>query len=419
MPKEMGRGGPADARHDPIGLGPGHYPAPIVPRLSLGERDRRWANVRRLMERDGLDAIITLANNSYWDQANANGRYLTSIGGNCAPISVVFPRSGPVTAVTGPAPTPDYWLQFQDWVDDVRPALFHAVPVMAEQLGALGLDRGRIGIAGLEGVPRVPDGLVSHGAYRMLADQLPSAEFVNATFLMEEARFVKSDEELAMFRHGITLVEGALDVLDREARPGVPECVVYGRMMGSLLEQGSEPTTFMVWSAGNPQPPVATLMASRRPIAPDDIIQVELEAKWCGYLAHGATTIHVGGADATAQAMAELQHEAFQQCLAAMRPGVPMEVLVDVCERVGSGTPFQCKPILHGRGLGQDAPILLFRARNDRMSGWKLEANSVYDLKPMVSTADGTRKYMWGDTVFVTPDGGRRFGTRPAPLIGR
>lgn len=417
MSTERDRPASAASKRDPYGIGPGKYPRPEVPRLSLAERDRRWAKVRELMAREQLDAIITLANSSYWDQANANGRYLTSIGGNCTPISVVFPRVGPVTAIVGPAPTPDFWLQFQDWVTDVRPTPFN-VPAIIEQLRELQLDRGRIAIAGLEDVPRVPDGIVTHIAYRMLSEQLPQATFVNATLLLEEARFVKSDEELALFKQGITLVENALDVLDREARPGVPECVVYGRMMGALLERGSEPTTFMVWSAGNPQPPVASTLASQRPIGADDIIQVEVEAKWCGYLAHAATTICMGTPDATTQAMAALQHEAFQRCMKAMQPGMPLETLVDVCAGAAVGTPFQCKPVLHSRGLGQDAPVLTFHARRDRMGGWKLQENSVFDLKPLVSTTDGTRKYMWGDTVVVTANGAQRLGTRPAPLIG-
>jgi Xaa-Pro aminopeptidase len=235
---------------------------------------------------------------------------------------------------------------------------------------------------------------------------------------MDEVRFVKSEEEIAMFERAITLVEGALDVLEREARPGVSECAVYGRVVGWLLEQGSEPSTMFLWAAGNPVPPAVSTMASRRPLAPDDIIMVELDAKWCGYLGHGALTAWVGEADATARTMAELQFEATQRCLEAMRPGTPMEAFVKICADVAARTPFQCKPIIHGRGLGNDFPVLVFHARDERTARWQLEENSVFIVKPVVSTADGTRKVMWGDTVVVTPTGARRLGTRPAPLVG-
>jgi hypothetical protein len=59
---------------DTVGVGPGTYPRPVVPRFSLHERDRRWARVRALMRRENLDAIITLTNSSSWDSGNAYGR---------------------------------------------------------------------------------------------------------------------------------------------------------------------------------------------------------------------------------------------------------------------------------------------------------------------------------------------------------
>src|SRR5206468_11312478 len=128
--------------------------------------DRRWARVRALMERDDVDVIVALNHSGSWDQGNGNGRYLSSIGGNCACVSVVFPRAGDVVAVTGPVPAPDYWLAFQDWVEDVRSGFFSSTRVVIERLRELGLERGRIGVAGLAGAPREPDGLVAVGAYR-------------------------------------------------------------------------------------------------------------------------------------------------------------------------------------------------------------------------------------------------------------
>lgn len=406
------------AKKDSVGIGPGDYPTPLVPRLSLAERDRRWSRVRALMARDNLDVIITLTNSSSWDAGNSNGRYLSSIGGNCAQISVVFPLDGPVTAITGPVPTPAFWHKYQDWVDDVRTGFFHPTPTIIERLIELGHDRSRIGIAGLAGVARVPDGLVSHNAYRALEERLPDATLVNATFLMDEARFVKSDEEIAMLRASVALVEGAFDILEREAHAGVPECVVYGRMAGWLLEQGAEPSALLLWAAGNPLPPAVGTMASRRPLGQDDLIMIELDAKWGGYLGHGAITTWVGEPDDVAHEMARLQLQATNRCLAAMRPGVALGTLAAVCAEVTGGTPYECKPIVHGRGLGNDAPVLVFHARDDRTARWTFEANSTFIVKPVIATPDGSRKLMWGDTVVVTETGARRLGSRPTPLVG-
>src|SRR5260370_28343559 len=130
------------------------YPRPDVPRLSLVERDRRWSRVRELMTRDGIDVLLAFNNSSSWDQGNGNGRYLSSVGGNCASVSVVFPRTGDVTVFAGPVPAPAYWLQFQEWVSDVRTAFFNATPAIIDHINELGLAAGTIGIAGLSGVAR-------------------------------------------------------------------------------------------------------------------------------------------------------------------------------------------------------------------------------------------------------------------------
>jgi len=398
------------------GIAPGSYPRPDVPRLSLTERDRRWSRVRELMAREQLDAILCFGNSEGWDYGNANGRYLTTLGGNSAWISVVFPLEGEVTAVTGPVPAPSYWLAYQDWVQDVRTTFFHATPEMIVRLRELGLERGRIGISGLAGLARQPDGHVSHGVMLRLEQELPHAELVNATQLLYEARYVKSDEEVALLARAADVVEDAMETLEREARPGVPEQLVYARMIGTMLERGAEPNSLLLWTAGNPLPPATATLASRRPLAPDDVIQVEADAKWAGYLGHSTRTVWVGKPDATDRAMIEVQQEAVRRCCQALRPGTPLGRFVEICAEVAADTPFECAPIMHSRGLGADLPVLVFHARDERTRDWPVERNAVFVIKPRVTTPDGLRNVIWGDTVVATPDGGRRLSSRPAPL---
>jgi len=389
------------------------YPRPDLPRFSVAERDRRWARLRTLMARDGLDVILALNNSSSWDQGNGNGRYLSSVGGNCASVSVVFPIDGDVTVVTGPVPSPDFWLQSQDWVTDIRTAFFNATPMVIDRIVELGLERGRIGLAGLAGVAREPEGLVSHGAYAALRERLPHAELVNATAPMVEARVVKSEEEIAMLRQGVILVEGAFDILTRSAVAGATECAVYAAMVSHIVEQGGEPGALLLFAAGNPLPPFVSTLPSRRALEPGDAVLVEADGKYCGYLGHGAMTHWVSGPDPVDRAMAELQLSAMRRCCEAMKPGRRLADLVAVCEEAAAGTPYACSPIVHSRGTGLDAPVLVNRPRDAWTEGWEIEENSVFVVKPLVSAADG-RKMMWGDTVVVRAQGAERLGSRPA-----
>lgn len=402
---------------DNAGVNPGGYSVPVLPRFSLAERDSRWAKVRALMARDGIDVILCFHNSTWWDWGNSYGRYLSHVGGNGSPFSVVFPREGDVTALAAPAPTSDYWLKAQDWVADVRTNFFDMTAMAMDRLKELGLTRARIGIAGLADVPRQPDGLVSWRTIERLKEDCPHAEIVNATALLAEARVVKSVEEIEMLRQAVGIVEKALDVMAEEARAGVPECVVYGRMVGCMIENGSEATGMLNFAAGDPTPPTTAFMPSERPLGPDDKIMIECEAKRAGYIGQISATHWVGEADDAAHAMAAFQYKAFQHCCEAMRPGVPFGDLVDICAELAEGTPYICKPLVHGRGQGMDGPVLVYEARDDRVKNWRIVENSSFMVKPVVFLPDGSQTILWGDSVVVTPSGAQRLGKRLPPLI--
>lgn len=63
-----------------------------IPRLSVAERDRRYALVRARMDREGLDMLILPANVSRWEQMMADSRYITTIGGFGIETLTLFPR---------------------------------------------------------------------------------------------------------------------------------------------------------------------------------------------------------------------------------------------------------------------------------------------------------------------------------------
>jgi hypothetical protein len=89
--------------------------------------------------------------------------------------------------------------------------------------------------------------------------------------------------------------------------------------------------------------------------------------------------------------------------------------LVRASAEVGQGE-YACRILLHGRGLGDDSPIAIYGARDERMSEWVIQENSTFMIKPMVMRGQRERYIYWGDTVVTTPGGARRLG-RQAPRI--
>ncbi|HWK63253.1 MAG TPA: M24 family metallopeptidase [Eoetvoesiella sp.] len=388
-----------------------------VPKFSLDERGRRWARVRELMRRDGLDAIFAPPNTGMFDMFQANVRYLTGLGGNHCMVAAVFPVGGEVTAITSPDVPKKTWLARQDWVSDIRQITsgWGFTDTVIDRLKEISGLR-RLGVTGLSGNTRFPEGITSHGIVERLRQGLPHVELVNANPLMEEARFIKSDEEIAFIKKADLLVEHAIDVLANEARPGVPENVVYARMLASMIEAGGEIPTMILWSAGWPQPPSNAYMPTRRPLQAGDMIQVEAEARWAGYVAQNTQPFFIGKAPDEYRRMFIRQQEAIAVCYDLLRPG---ETIGNLAARVASMSDdnWDCSILIHARGLGDDSPICIYAPRDNVMANWRLEENSVFIVKPQISNKDRSKRIYWGDTVVCTSSGARRLGSRPASIM--
>ncbi len=144
------------------------------------------------MAEEGLDVIVTAVKTGHWDHFQTNTRYLTGVGGNCGEAAAVFPLEGEVTAIAMAIPPIHYWLAFQDWVTDVRNCNRYFGRGIVERLRELNVDKGRIGVAGLYNISRAPEGVMPYGTMRAIEEAFPHATFVDATDLMERARYVKS-----------------------------------------------------------------------------------------------------------------------------------------------------------------------------------------------------------------------------------
>src|SRR5438477_7946093 len=86
------------------------------PTFSMEERERRWAHVRELMRRDGIDCIVGLNSTGTHNRNQADVRYLTQLGNNCEEVAVCFPLDGKITAITNRG---GYW-PAGDWVGETK-----------------------------------------------------------------------------------------------------------------------------------------------------------------------------------------------------------------------------------------------------------------------------------------------------------
>src|SRR5262245_7406146 len=180
------------------------------PRFSLAERDRRWRAVRELMSQQNLDVIVTPQNSGHSADYQANTRYLTHCGGGEPDLAAVFPVEGRVTAIATSAAT--RWPTGQDGVSDVREARRNYGRAIVERVKELNVERGRIGITGLGEVEgtRTPEGTIFYGTWRQIREAFPHAELIDATRILDEVRYVKSEEEIGALTKSMEIKEMAM-----------------------------------------------------------------------------------------------------------------------------------------------------------------------------------------------------------------
>jgi Xaa-Pro dipeptidase len=390
----------------------------MIPQLSIQERDRRYKIVRAAMAERGIDVLLLPANTGRWEQLQGDSRYLTTIGGFATEVFTVFPREGDVTAYIFNRAA--WWERAQQWVKDVRDGRNRWGQNAIERITELGLQKGTIGISGLAGLFRAPEGIIPYSSVKAIQDAFSQAKIVNATEMMQDIRAVKSAEEVAMLERSAQIVEKTIDAMVENANPGVSEKELYGAMVHAMLANGGELPTLFFLSAG-PGLTNSSFVPTDYRIQEGDRLINEIEAKYAGYGSQAVTPVVIGAADDEYQKLIQISRACFDAVLHNMKPGVAFGWLFDIyrdtVERQGQGKYLWSHPVMHARGLGDDGPALLGDKDLERFSKIELKTGMTFILKPQVRPKEGKGRGSIGDTVTVTETGARRLGKRELKLI--
>ena len=390
----------------------------LIPLPSIAERDRRYRLVRDMMARESLDVLLLPANHSRWEQLMADSRYLSGMGGVATEVFTVFPLEGKVTAFV--FNRANWWKRAQNWVTDVRDGRNRWAQNSIEKLREIGFSEGKIGISGLSGLIRAPEGIIPYATVLAIRDAFPKAKIVNATELMQEARSIKSDEEIGFLQRSMDIIEKTIDSMKENARPGVTEKELYAAMTHVMLKNGGELPTLMFLGTG-PDVAQSTFVPTNRVIEAGDRVVNEIEAKYGGYAAQAVCPMTLGQPSRDLQEMVNVSANCFHAILEQMRPGVTFGALFETYQKTAGGAVegkyLWSHPVMHARGLGDDGPALMGDSDVDRLGKQELKTGMAFILKPRVRMANGKGQASIGDTVVVTERGSRRLGKREMKLM--
>lgn len=391
-----------------------------LPKFSRAERERRWGRARELMRRAGVDAVISFPNQSHWDQFQADVRYLTQIGGHQTEAAMIFPEAGEVTAFVRGSNEVEWWSIAQDWVKDIRVTRRSWGEPMIERMKELRLDNARIGVSGLSGLLRAPEGTVVAGMIDKVREAFPKTRFESATELLQEARSVKSAEEVALVERAAGILDQVVEAFLPRLAPGVAENEIVATIWYTTIANGGDYPSMTHWGAGKGVP-WATRLAPHRKLEAGDMINTELEAKYGGYIAQTVQAACLGKIPPELKRAFQASVEIFDALVKFMKPGVTHRQVVTYYQRLTRESGHIPKGmLLHGRGLGEDRPQVTGEVEGETYAAAQytmhldlpLVEGNVFVLKPGAMPSNEPDSIRCGDTVVITRDGARRLGKR-------
>jgi len=400
---------------------------------SLAERDRRWNAVRANGARAGLDCILSPKGN------RLDARYLTQmIGTGNGGVGMILPTDGrpPVvlTELAGGGLPPG----MTEWVSpsELRRIRGGDRPrwgqPTADALTDLGMDRGRIGVAGLgPGVyahGRTADGVVNYASFAELTRRLPNATFEDATDVVGIVRSVKSEEEIACLRRAAAIAEAGIEEMIALAKPGVDEAVLYGRVTGRLMELGSEHYSRARsdwlshgWALETGPSFKEAFRFSEPPIGRrlelGTVIMNEVSASWGAMVAQEVQPIVVGAIPDGWTTAFDLQREVFDAGLERMQPGLSYSEFLQFINSISEPPGYRIRVTMHGRGAGDDGPVITPSTTNEKLMGIRMEAGNAWVWKPSVVKEDGEVHAQCGGTFVLTERGAERLFARPIGIV--
>jgi Xaa-Pro aminopeptidase len=399
--------------------------ASYVPSLSLEERDRRWELLRKRMLVDGLDCLFLYGNNIKWGMGMVNVRYVTHIGCGAGAFAV-FPIVGEPVIWTDLAhqhiPSHRY-LHTQNWIKDIRPDKGPG-PVV-EYLKEKNYAKSNIGLVGYSAGIMSGD-IIPATVIDCLHKQLPEANFINATGLVNYYRLIKSMEEISFLEKAGEIARKVIDKMVQSAEPGKKECELFADMVHTQISNQAEPEIFIMFTSGpvdGPGNDKQLLHGAHYPAIPTtrelekgDLILMEFHMSYGGYLAAAEFSLYLGKAPKELRRIHEVSVQCFEHLRDTMKPGVTFREAIEAerkpCEKAGMD---YIELGFHQHGLGSAGPLtMVYKSGDEGLSGDKIseliiQENMVFGTN--IDIHDPRWKpdvgIMLGDTLHVTSDSAR------------
>lgn len=302
------------------------------PVLSLKERDRRWASVRAMLERQGLEGVVV-----FGQGRDAADSYITN---EAKKSIVVLPMTGEPTVFIGDVPLDRYDVPGQRWQRWVKHWVAgDGIANMAEHLKELGLDRARLGVVGL--TSRMVGewaGIISYRNWTRVLGLLPEVEWTDVSDDFERIVVKKSVEERVLLRKAAALGEDACRAFVEAARQRRNEHEIAAAAYHAIMAGGGwVRSPFMLERAGSGMfawqvPEWFAMGGAPHRLQPGDTVAAEIFAFYGGIESQQQIDVSVGEPSELRRELEAVCVDSYEAGIAALRPGLKFSELARIME---------------------------------------------------------------------------------------
>ena len=322
--------------------------------ISTAELERRWQAVRAAMAAAKIDVLLMQNNNDYM---GGYVKYFTDTPAtNGYPNTVVFPREDEMTVVCqGPfdgvetSSGDGKWRGVKQVLTTPSYASAHYTKDYDPELAAKALKPFAAATIGTVGSYQMSVALLDY-----LRRAFPSANFVDATELVDKIKVIKSAEEMELVKRAAAMQDGAMRAAFAAVKPGMRDIEVAAAAQHYSLCHGSENGIYLCASMplGSPSK-FGNRHVQNRVIQEGDQIALLVEDNGPGgmYTELGRSCV-VGKVPQAMKEELDFCKQARKFTLDLLKPGTPCKDIWDAFNDFmrKNGRPPEARLYCHGQG---------------------------------------------------------------------
>jgi Xaa-Pro aminopeptidase len=373
------------------------------PTFSDAEIQRRHQAIYRLMEQEGVNALLVYgsgryASDIYWlsDWPSTREAYLLMQAGKEPVILMQLFNHYPMAKV-------------MSWIKDVRWAGANTTNSIVDLMAERGLDSKKIGLVGS----------ISYQVYNQLRDKYPGVTFVDLGGKLRMMRTIKSSEEIERIGIASKLTDRSIQALADGLRPGMREDEIPAIIEPVYLKAGGYAGIHFMSSMPMRAPdfPVPSQFHSSRKLQKGDALITEISGAYSGYSGQIHRTFSIGeGPTPEWQKMHDAAMEVFELLAKTIKDGATTTEAEEAAELVHRRGYSTYDDLVHG--VNQYPPIFQTKTRKRHESrALTFRENMVIVIQPNLISEDEKMGLQFGETLVVKKNGCESLNAYPREWV--